>query len=81
MVAIFGWIIPEPLQMPVIRTEPPLRATSVVTVFGTRSVVRIATANGSAVWVARSGSIGIAAAIFSMSSATPMTPVEAVKIC
>ena len=47
IVAMFGWIIPEPLHMPPMRTVRPPRSTSAWAVFGTVSVVMIARAAAS----------------------------------
>src|ERR1035441_9688138 len=77
VVAICGWIIPEPLVMPATRTAPRRNAVSAKAVLGTRSVVMMARAASSKRpgWrpAARRGSASI---ILCGSISTPITPVE-----
>ena len=79
IVAMFGWIMPDPLLMPVMRVSPPESSTVVVTVFGTKSVVKIARAKFSAVSSVRESMCPIAGRILPRSSGWPITPVEAVR--
>src|SRR5476651_627588 len=82
VVAICGWIMPEPLVMPATRTMPRRSLAWANAVFGARSVVMIARAASSN----RSplnplARCGRASMIFLASSSTPITPVEAGRTC
>ena len=82
VVAMRGWIMPEPLVMPAVRTTPRRRLVSANAVLGTRSVVMMARAASSKRSVPRPPtSRGRASMIFRGSSSTPITPVEAGSTC
>ena len=79
MVAMFGAIMPEPLAMPAMFTATPSISQLAPAPFGNVSVVMIAAAASGQFTGARLR-FGRAAAIFTSSSTTPMTPVEAASI-
>jgi len=79
IVAICGWIIPEPLAIAANFTALPPMSISRNAAFVRRSVVRIASADGMASSPSDATSAGIAAAIRSAGSGAPMAPVEAVS--
>ena len=77
MVAILGWIIPEPLAIPPRRQATPPTVNSTATSFMRVSVVMIPSA-ASAEWSPRpAASSGIPLRIGSISRGWPITPVEA----
>ena len=77
IVAMSGWIMPEPLAMPVTVTGTPSIAIRRDAPFGTVSVVMMAD-TASNQWSAASASraAGSAATIFSTGSGSMITPVE-----
>ena len=77
VVAMFGWIMPAPLAMPVTRTSPPLPPATVrVLILGRVSVVMMPRAKGSQVPVAQAfASAGMAPQTRSIGSRLPMMPV------
>ena len=78
MVAMSGWIMPEPLAMPLMVTGTPSIAAVRVTSFAKVSVVMIAAAAAAQASDSRSAaSCGSAAVMRSSGSGSPMTPVEA----
>ena len=81
VVAMFGWIMPEPLATPNSRIgrAAPGKVSSPWATLVTVSVVRIALANPRGSADSDSPTVGIAAAILPTSSGTPITPVEQVK--
>ena len=84
MVAMFGWIMPEPFAQPAMRTcLPPMRIFSAAHL-GTVSVVMIERANCSkepASGLRERTSSGTATRILSTCSGAPITPVEHTRIC
>jgi hypothetical protein len=76
MVAMFGWIIPEPLATPTTRAPPRRRASAV---FIVRSVVRMASANGSTSSPRAATASGTPARTRSIGSLWPITPVDPVS--
>ena len=84
IVAIFGWIIPAPLQQPRIRTTlPPIRQFAPAhlgRVLG-GMIARVNFAKASAVALRARTRSGTALRIFSTRSGTPITPVEHTRIC
>ena len=79
IVAICGWIIPEPLAMATRRTVLPPSSSSRKASFVRRSVVRMASAAPATSSPSDASSAGTAAAIVSTGSRTPMAPVEDVR--
>ena len=82
MVAIFGWIMPAPLQMPVITTGPADVDTVVDVALGWVSVVMMACA-ASSQWSSPklATAFGKALIIFSIGKGSKITPVEKGRIC
>jgi hypothetical protein len=77
MVAMFGWIMPAPLQQPTTVQRRPACSTVRDAHFGWVSVVMIARANGSMLPCAARAAIGATCgSIRSTGSWTPITPVE-----
>ena len=80
MVAMLGWIIPDPLPMPpILTTRPPPRSTSTAIVLRTRSVVQMAVAAASATSSSArrfAASAGMPAVNSSILMRWPMTPVD-----
>ena len=79
MVAICGWIIPDPLAMAAKRTGLPPSESSRNASFVRRSVVRIASAAAATSSPSAATSAGAAAAIRSTGIRMPIAPVEAVS--
>ena len=80
MVAMLGWIIPEPLAMPPMRTRRPPRSVSRAICLSTRSVVRIARAAPSPPSELSAATRGSSpASRMSMGIGTPITPVEQIS--
>ena len=74
---MLGWIIPEPLAMPPMRTRRPPNRASRAICLSTRSVVRIARAAASPPSLARAATSGSRPAMrVSIGIGTPITPVE-----
>ena len=84
MVAMFGWIMPEPFAMPPTRKRcggPPdgVSSTSTAQVLRQVSVVRIASASSWHGEVRAPAAASIPRSTFSMGSGTPITPVETAR--
>ena len=80
MVPMLGWIMPEPLAMPPIRTVLPPMVVSTASSFFTVSVVMMAWAAASlpsGLWETELYSSGMPASMTDTFSVWPMTPVDA----
>ena len=82
MVAIFGWIIPAPLQIPVITTGPAGVDTIIEVALGWVSVVMMACAASNQLSSPKlETAFGKALIIFSIGKGSRITPVEKGRIC